>query len=114
MNRLLNNKTLKFIFKILICIALAKSIALIFFVFLPKSGVEISYGDKNIINFNAYNSASPFSRANQGSAASSTQVSQVSNLKLLAIYKENNGKNAFAVINDGSSSEILKIGDTYK
>ncbi|MDR0408468.1 MAG: PDZ domain-containing protein [Campylobacteraceae bacterium] len=109
MNRLLNNKTLKFVFKILICVAVAKSIALIFFIFLPKSGVDVGYSDNNVINFNAYNP----SRTNQ-SVVSNTQTRQVNNLKLLAIYKESDGKSAFVVINDGVSSEVLKIGDTYK
>ncbi|MDR1284940.1 MAG: PDZ domain-containing protein [Campylobacteraceae bacterium] len=113
MNRLLNNKTLSFIFKVLICIAIAKSIALASFVFLPKSGIEISRGSNDIANFNTRNFAYSFSNANQGSA-SGAQVAQISNLKLLAIYKESNGKSAFTIISDGSSSEVLKIGDTYK
>jgi type II secretion system protein C len=115
MNRLLNNKTLNFIFKVLIYIAIAKSIALIIFVFLAKKGVEIGYSDKDIINFNSYNSASPFSRSSQSSSnAFGAQTTQISNLRLLAVYKENNGKNSFAVISDGSSSEVLKTGDIYK
>ncbi|MDR1460725.1 MAG: PDZ domain-containing protein [Campylobacteraceae bacterium] len=111
MNLLLDNKTLNLIFKILICIVVAKSIALVFFIFLPKSGVETSYSNKDIINFNVY---SPTSYANQGFTASNVQVTQVGSLKLLAIYKESSGENAFAVINDGSFSEVLKTGDTYK
>jgi type II secretion system protein C len=114
MNRLLNSKALKFIFKILICITIAKSISLILFIFLPKSGVEKGLEDKEIINLNTYGSISLFSQLNQNGAVSNVQASQISSLKLLAIYKETSGKNAFAVINDGSSSEILKTGDRYK
>jgi type II secretion system protein C len=114
MSRLLNNKTLNFIFKILIFVLVAKSIALASFIFLPKSGVEVSYSDKNIINLSSYN-ASPFSRSLQNSSGSSgAKTTQISNLKLLAVYKENYGKGAFAVISDGSSSSVLKTGDTYK
>jgi type II secretory pathway component PulC len=114
MNRLLNNKTLDVIFKILICAAAAKSIALVSFIFLPKNGVEISRGDKNLINFNDYDLTSPFSRLSQNSADSNTQDSQINSLKLLAIYKESGGGNVFIIISDGSSSEVLKTGDRYK
>ncbi|MDR0665904.1 MAG: PDZ domain-containing protein [Campylobacteraceae bacterium] len=113
MNHLLNDKTLNVIFKILICIAVSKSIALAFFIFLPKSGVEISRGEKNLINFNAYD-FSFFSRPSQNSEVLNTQNSQISSLKLSAIYKENSGKNVFIIISDGSSSEVLKTGDRYK
>jgi type II secretion system protein C len=103
---------LSVIFKILIFIAIAKSISLILFIFLPKSGVEPS-GSGNVINFNAY-TASAFSHVSQNGAASNIQASQISSLKVLAVYKENNGKKAYAVISDGASSEVLKTEDRYK
>ncbi|MDR3178259.1 MAG: PDZ domain-containing protein [Campylobacteraceae bacterium] len=112
MNRLLNNKTLSVIFKILICIAIAKGTALASFVFLPKSGVDTDFNNKDIVNFRDY--YKPTSGFSGGIADSNTPIIQVGNLKLLAVYKENNGKNAFVVINDGSSSEVLKTGDKYK
>jgi type II secretion system protein C len=112
MNRLLNNKILSVIFKILIFIAVAKSISLLLFIFLPKNGIE-ALSSNNIINFNAY-AASPFSHVSQNDVVSNIQASQISSLKLLAAYKENGGKNAFVVMSDGSSSEILKTGDRYK
>ncbi|MDR2081550.1 MAG: PDZ domain-containing protein [Campylobacteraceae bacterium] len=112
MNRLLNSKILNAVFKILIFIAAAKSISLILFIFLPKSGIE-AHSNNNIINFNAY-SASPFSHVSQNDAAANIQASQISSLKLLAVYKEERGTNAFAVISDGSSSEVLKTEDRYK
>ncbi|MDR2099770.1 MAG: PDZ domain-containing protein [Campylobacteraceae bacterium] len=112
MNRLLNNKTLSVIFKILIFIAIAKSISLLLFLFLPKSGVELS-GGKDMINFNAY-AFSLFSQVPQSGVLSNIQTSQISSLKLLAVYKEEGGKSAFAIIGDGSSSEILKTADRYK
>ncbi|MDR2342811.1 MAG: PDZ domain-containing protein [Campylobacteraceae bacterium] len=112
MNRLFNSKSLNLALKILICVVIAKGIALIFFIFLPKSGIDANPDEKDIINFNSYNQPSSFSGSSQDSSAS--QFTQLGNLKLLAIYKENNDKTAFVVIGDGSSSEVLKVGDTYK
>jgi type II secretion system protein C len=110
MNRLFNDKVLSVIFRILVLTAIAKSIALAAFVFLPKSGVENARGDKDIVNFNAKGPTSLFISSG-GRAVSSVQAS---NLKLMAVYKEANSSEGFAIISDGSAPMVVKSGGAYK
>jgi type II secretion system protein C len=111
MNRIFNEKALSVILKILILAAIAKSVSLAAFVVLPKNGVENTHKDAKDAAFNVYGFTLPFSSS--ASNAQNVQVSQISNLKLLAIYKEANG-DGFAVIFDGGSSEVVKNKDAYK
>jgi type II secretion system protein C len=110
MNRLFNDKVLSVIFRVLILTAIAKSIALAAFVFLPKSGVENAHGDKDIVNFNAKGPTSLFAVEGRRNVPSV----QASNLKLLAVYKEANSSEGFAIISDGSVSAVVRSGEAYK
>jgi len=110
MNRLFNDKVLSVIFRVLILTAIAKSIALAAFVFLPKSGVENARGDKDIVSFNAKGPTSLFAVEGRRNVPSV----QASNLKLLAVYKEANSSEGFAIISDGSVSAVVRSGEAYK
>jgi type II secretion system protein C len=111
MNRLFNDKVLSIIFRVLVLAAIAKSIALAAFVFLPKNGLESVQEDRNLVNFNAYGPTSPFAVSESGNAA---RTATVDSFKLLAVYKEADSKDGFAIISDGGSPQVVKSGESYK
>jgi type II secretion system protein C len=107
MNYHLNNKTLGFVFKILILFAAAKIISLVIYIYLPKSGIDAPKDDK-LVNLNDY--AGGFTPKGQ---VSQPIVTPASDIKLIAVYKETKGAKGYAVLQEGSDVKVLKKGDNF-
>ncbi|MDR1007552.1 MAG: PDZ domain-containing protein [Campylobacteraceae bacterium] len=107
MNYRLNSRVLGLVFKILVLFAIAKIIGLAIYIYLPKNGIDTTKDDK-LINLNSY--ASAF--ASKGETITQTAIS-TSDIKLIAVYKETEGTDGYAVIKENNEVKILKNDDSF-
>lgn len=113
MNQIMNNKIINFTFYILLLVLIAKIISLIFFYYLPKQGIDFKIVSTQ--NKNSQIAINPFKNIQikeQNIKKSSESTLSLNSLKLIAIYKENNG--GFAIISEGVQTSVIKFGENYK
>jgi len=114
MNQLINNKVINFCFVVFVSIIIAKIISLIVFYSLPKQSIDLQV--LNLEDKKLQLLSSPFKNLQtnpQETKATNNIATPINNLKLIAIYKESSS-GGFVVISDGSQTDVLKLGDSYK
>jgi type II secretion system protein C len=107
MNYRLNSKTLGFIFKILILLAIAKIIGLAIYIYLPKSGIDTPK-NSDLANLGSY--ADAFVSKDK---TPPQPIAPIGDIKLMAVYKEAKGTSGYAVVKDSNEVKILRNGDSF-
>lgn len=114
MNQQIDNKFIKFTFIVLTLIVFTKTVSLVMYIYLPKNGTEVQISTSQAKNISSQSIVNPFkiSQKKEQISQKIDVTTQISNLKLVAIYKEND--KGFAIILDGAITHLIKQGESYK
>lgn len=117
MKQIFNKKTRSFLITLVLLIAIAKIISLIFYIYLPKTSIEISKKDNILVEYKRYNSANSFKLKNAKVIIQQEKpkdLIDITQFELLAIYKDE--FHGYVIIKNKKNNEIklIKINQSYE